>query len=484
MVQLTTAPTAPTAGRAAPSATPLLASFLALAAAHRGAFQQERPYQRAVALALGQLLALGRHTITQLLVALGLGQADWSGFYRLLSTPRVDYDHLTTCLVAETLADVPAAQPYVVALDGVQIPRSSQRMVGTGWLKAPRTPPWKPGIHRAQRFVHLAWLTPVADNGYRRAVPLRWERAFPTKAVPVPEQPARKEWEAGLAALQWLRTTLDTGGRRTQRLLAVADSVYGPAALWASLPERTTLLTRCAKNRALFARPGPYPGRGRRRKYGERAPTPSDWLHEADGWQPTTIHVRGRPIGLTYRVEGPYVVKGAADQPLYLLVVKGVARKNGAVREPTYWLVSAVQDTAAQWVLPFSAAELLAIAWQRWEVEVTHREAKSGFGVGEVQCWNPTSAVLAVQWQVWVYSCLLLVGYRAWGLAPAPTRPLGRWYGGSRRWTLGQLLQALRQEVWELGEFRPVWAWTAPNWAEMEPQLAQLTHAVLGARRI
>jgi hypothetical protein len=31
---------------------------------------------------------------------------------------------------------------------------------------------------------------------------------------------------------------------------------------------------------------------------------------------------------------------------------------------------------------------------------------KSALGLGEKQCWNPTSAVLVVQWSVWVYAII------------------------------------------------------------------------------
>jgi hypothetical protein len=356
-------------------------------------------------------------------------------------------------------------------------------MVGTSWLKAPRTPPWKPGIHRAQRFVHLAWLPPANALGYSRAIPLRLDPALPAKAVRPAEQPAQKEWEVGLAQLGWLRRCLTGHGRADQRILAVADSVYGPAAMWSALPAGVTLLTRCARNRALYALPPACPTRGRPRKYGARAVAPSEWLHVRQGWQQTTVQVRGRAITLTYRSAGPYLVKPAATQPLYLLVVKGVERRTGAVREPTYWLVAAEQDAAGAWVLPCPAPVLLAAAWQRWEVEVAHREAKTGFGVGEAQCWSAVSALLAVQWQMWSYAVVVLAGYRVWGLAPPGAQQSSRWWRGSRRWTLGQIQQALRQELWDLGEFQPVWAWTAPNWTEMEAELTRQTNAVLAIRR-
>jgi hypothetical protein len=464
----------------------LLPILLVLLAAHRPAFRQERPYQRCVALTLGHMCAFSRHTITQLLVSLGLGGVDWSGFYRLFSVPRLGYDRLTTCFLRETLTHVPGEQPYQVGLDGVQIPRSSQRLPGSSWLKAPRTPAWRPGIHRAQRFVHLAWLVPMAAAGYSRAIPLRLEAAFPAKAAQArraPIQSPRLEWEAGRDALVWLRGALDAASRTAQRIVAVADSAYGPAALWMSLPHDTTLLTRCAKNRAFFRLPAPSSGRGRPRCYGTRAPTPQAWLHRPGHWQHVRLTVRGRARGLTYRVCGPYLLKGAATQPVFLLVVKGIARASGARRDPTYWLVSAVQTPTRRWVLPDTPATLLALAWQRWELEVTHREAKTGFGVGEVQCWSPAAAILAVQWQWWVLGMVLLSGYRAWGLGPAPTATLGRWWRGSRRWSLGSLWQALRAELWGRADFQPVWARFTPNWWEMADWITLQTAAVLGARR-
>lgn len=156
------------------------------------------------------------HTITQLLVALGLGSVDWSTFYRLFSVPRLRYDHLTGCFLRETLPHVPADAAHSVGLDGVQIPRSSQRLPGRSWLKAPRTLPWRVGFHRAQRFVHLAWLVPTAAHGYSRAIPLRLETAFPATAARARREPieaARREWEAGRDALVWLRRALVVAGR-------------------------------------------------------------------------------------------------------------------------------------------------------------------------------------------------------------------------------------------------------------------------------
>ncbi|HEY7295383.1 MAG TPA: transposase [Dehalococcoidia bacterium] len=465
-----------------PALSPLVANLQTLLSAHRPAFRQERPYQRGVALVFASLFAFARHTLTQLLLTLGVTN-DWSAWYRLFSTPRLDYDTLTACYLRETLAQIPADGPYVVGLDATQVPRTSRRMPGTGWLKAPGTPPWKVGIHRAQRFLHLAALLPRSASGYSRALPLRWLPAFPATAVPSRTGP-RKEWEAARDALQWLRQQLDVAGRANQWLLAVGDGAYSTADLWASLPGRTSLLARCARNRALYQPPPPPPGRrGRPRRYGDRARTPAQWLAEQDGWQAAPVAVRGRTLPLRYRLEGPFLVRRAPRQPLFLLVVRGVAQaRRWRRREPSFFLVSA-RPAGAGWALPVPAAELLAWAWQRWELEVAHREVKTGLGLGEIQSWNATATELATQWQASVYAVLLLAGIRTWGLTDSPLRPPGRWWGGAGRWSLATLWRGYRQALWGSGELRALCTATGADWWTKADQFASLANAVAAAQR-
>jgi len=340
-------------------------------------------------------------------------------------------------------------------------------MPGTSWLKHPQTPPFKPGIHRAQRFVELDLLP-----------------ALPAKAVPVPGYPPQREWAAGLAEVAWLRRELDAAGQAEQPVLALGDGAYSGQGAWQALAEGVTLLARCPRNRALFRLPPPYPGRGRPRLYGERAPRPDAWLAEGAGWARTELAVRGRTIPVGYRVEGPYVVRGAPERPLFLLVVRGSDPRRGRRRrEPAFWLVGTAPDGAGGWRLPWSAERLLAWAWQRWEAEVAHREAKTGFGLGEPQCWGPRSAVLAVQWVAWLYALVVLAGLRVRGQERGPPPPPGRWWRGSGRWSLAQLWSAVRAEVWELGDFRPGWSRSTGRWDEMLDWLALRTNALRGASR-
>jgi hypothetical protein len=474
MLKDTMAPASPPAG------SPLLREVWPLLAAHRPAVRQRRCFARLRALVLGHLDlgAAPRPPLTQVLRALGLVDADWSAFYRLFSRPRLDYGVLTRCFVRATLADMPPERPYVTVVDGVQVPRSSRTMPGTSWLHAPRTPPFQRGIHRAQRFLHLATLLP-RRNGYSRALPLRVVPAFPPKAVPGAAAP-QTEWQAAQAELQRLRTELDAAGRREQGVLTLGDGSFDVVQVWRSLPARTALLVRTAANRVLYALPPlppATPSRGRPRCYGERAPTPQTWLHVRGGWQRTTLRVRGRDIPLRYRVEGPFVRERAPRQPLFLLVVKGMDQARGRHsrrRQPAFWLVSAVQQADGQWTLPLPAPEVLAWAWQRWEVEVSHRELKHTWGLGAMQCWHPLASVRSVQVRAWMYAVCVLAGYRAWGYDRHPRRPTGLWWRGAWRWSLSTLWQAYTQALHQHRDFAPGRAGIPGTWAEKETWLHHL----------
>jgi hypothetical protein len=452
---------------------PLVQEWWGLLLAHRSAVGQQRVFDRLCALVLGQLCTVLRHTITQALLAVGLVDADPSAFYRLLGRARVEYDGLTRCLVRQTLAQMPADGPYAVVVDGLQIPRSSRRMPGTAWLKCPRTPPWKPGSHRAQFFVHLAALLP-RWHGYSRALPLRLDPAFPPEAVPGAATP-QTEAQVAVRHLAWLRRELDAAGRAEQGMLAPGDTHYDTLALWRDLPERTVLLARSAANRVLYALPPA--GARRNRRYGARAPRPDAWLAQRKGWHHTTIEVRGRALPVRYRVLGPYVRRGAPLRPVFLLVVGGIAQARGRHRrrrEPSFWLVNAVQDAAGQWVLPLPVEALLAWAWQRWEVEVCHREMKSGFGVGQSQCWSAAATVRAVQVQAWSYALCVLAGYRAWGYDRHPRHARGVWWAGAPRWSLAALWRGYQQAFARAPLRHPRRSAPRGTWAETQAWLHQL----------
>jgi hypothetical protein len=465
---------------------PLLERVVELLQAHREVFRQERPYRRAMGLMFGELFSFARHTVTQGMLALGITEGDWSGFYRLFSRKRFDEEQLANCLLKETLAHVAEEEPYSVAIDGTALHRSSLKMPGTSWLKDSRFSAFRPGIHRAQRFLHGAWLTPL-KAGFSRAIPLRFLPAFPPKAIPS-EAPSQREWEAGLTFLKWVRSRLDAAGRTGQTILALADGGFDVLEMWRGLPRQVVLITRTARNRALYNLPQveAHPGPGRPPSYGTPAKKPGEWLHAGlRHWPKQTVEVRGKSIEMRYQVLGPFVREGLPERPLFLIVVKGIHRLvhgHFQHKQPSFYLVSAVLGQN-QWVLPFSIPLVLSWIWQRWEIEVAHREMKSGLGIGEMQCWNRRSAILSVQWSVWVYAILLLAGYRTWGLLDGPSTP-ANWWPGAKRWSITTLWRSFRADLWGTVEFRALWPSSRDNWWIIDTWLGSLDNAAAAAARI
>jgi DDE superfamily endonuclease len=469
-----------------PAPRPLAAVWFALLAAYRPVVRQERVFVRLVLLSVGSVLALGRHTLSQVLVGLGVGDRDWTAWYRLFNRGRIDLLAMQTTLVAQFVAEVAPDGPIAVGVDGTQLPRTSRRLPGCGYAVQVRTPKWRRGIHLAQRFVGISGLLPRSASGESRAIPLRWLPLRTAKTTPIGAAPERSEGAGALELLGWLRERLDAAGRAAQPLVALGDGAYATAGVLGGLPARTVLFARCAKNRALYAVPGWRAGRGRQRRYGERGPTPTQTLHQAGGWRRYRFPVRGRTVTLTATATGPWLVRGAPFAPVLLVVVKGVERGRGTTRrqrDPQFFLTSVVMTSEDEWHLPVPLADLLAWAWQRWEVEVMHRELKSSFGVGEPQAFSDRGAASVVPWLVWVYALLVLAGYRAWGYAPPPGTDRGCWWR-PRRWSLGRLLQTARADLWALGEFQPVWRQTPDDWGEMHAWTATLLPSVLGGRRL
>ncbi len=469
-----------------PRPTSLAAIWFALLAAYRPVVRQERVFVRLVHLSVGGVLALGRHTLSQLLVALGVGDQDWTAWYRLFSRGRINLLAVQETLVAQVAAELPADGPIVVGVDTTQLPRTSRRMPGCGYTVQARTPKWRRGIHLAQRFVGISLLLPRSASGESRAVPLRWRLLRTAKTTPMGNEPERTESQGAVDLVVWVRACLDAAGRPDQPLVVLGDGAYSNAGVLRGLPARSALCARCAKNRALWQVPSYRPGRGRPRRYGERGPTPIETLHAETGWQDYRFAVRGREVTVTAKATGPWVVRGAPFHPVLLVAVKGVDRGTGTTRrqrDPQFFLTSVAMRSEDEWCLAVPLAELLAWAWQRWEVEVMHRELKSGFGVGEQQAFSQTGAASVIPWLVWVYGLVVLAGYRAWGYAPPPGPDRGTWWR-PRRWSVGRLLQELRAELWQAGDFGPVGRRSADTWGEITAWMATQFPTVLGCRRL
>jgi hypothetical protein len=336
----------------------LLKNFFDLLGEYRPLLKQKRTYLRLVQLVFGEIFVFARHTISQIIMALGRNEEDWTAWYRLFSRERFPYTDFRDLLLRQVLTKYGDGDLFVVAGDSTQTPRSSRKMEGSGWLRNMRTPPFMVGIHAAQRWFHGAVLLPE-ERSYSRALPLFWQPAFTAKSQPKAHEPC-KEWEAALQFLNWLKGQFAQLGREQQPLLMVADGAYDHLKLWQHLPAGVILLARSAKNRVLYHLPpaANKSGRGRKPLYGQRAKSPQELWREKKGWRKVEIKVRGKLRHLQYRLQAPVLRKGAANTPLILMIVRG-KNNTHTRREPLPFLVNAIQNENRDWVLPLPIETLL-----------------------------------------------------------------------------------------------------------------------------
>jgi hypothetical protein len=110
-------------------------------------------------------------------------------------------------------------------------------------------------------------------------------------------------------------------------------------------------------------------------------------------------------------------------------------------RDPAYLLTTDLRSSLKQ---------LLQIYFDRWQIEVNHREEKDTLGVGEAQLWNvmavPKQPVLSVA----SYSALLLASLQAFGAERGAAYPeLPKWRRHARRPSCLDLITLLRKEITE-----------------------------------
>ena len=108
-------------------------------------------------------------------------------------------------------------------------------------------------------------------------------------------------------------------------------------------------------------------------------------------------------------------------------------------RDPAYLLTTDLTSSLKQ---------LLQIYFDRWQIEVNHREEKDTLGVGQAQLWNATSVPKQPVLAVAAYSALLLASLEAFGPGRGNAyAELPKWRRNARRPSCLDLITLLRKEV-------------------------------------
>jgi len=448
----------------------LLACFLDIVADWEALFPQPRSYLRAVRQALGVLICLGRRTLSRIIWTNGGQHKDWRADYFLFSRCRWDAAQLFTPIVQRALAWCPGR--YIgIAVDDTRLHKTGRCIRQAFYQRDPLSPPFHVNLMFGLRFLQAAVLVPVfrlAKVG-TRALPIAFEEVSvvqhphrklpPRPASPAPPgaplSPLELEWKQYRAAqkihnlstrfvdlMRRLRVTFDACGAARKILLLAVDGSFCNRTVFTTVVRGVELIARARKDIRLCWRAED----GSRRFYGVQKFTPEQVRRDdSRPWQATTVFYGGKRRKVEYKqVDGVFWQGGARRRPLRLLVVRPTRYRKAKsrrwyYRQPAYLLTTVVQGTVRQ---------LLQIYFDRWQIEVNHREEKDTLGVGQAQLRNVIAVPKQPAFAVASYSALLLASLQAFGAERGRAyAALPKWRRHAARPSALDLITLLRKEM-------------------------------------
>jgi hypothetical protein len=437
----------------------LLQTLLKLIEGWDFVFPQERSRQRARAMAFGILCGVGKRTITRAISFHGNTHKDWSADYRVFSRSPWEPRGLFHPILEHAIKSH-ALDRIIVSIDDTRIWRTGKHVPETQWHRDPLGPPFQPNLRWGLRFLQASVVLPLYQKDQEsssRAIPIRWEMA------PVVKKPGHKATEDELkiyqqekkkfnlsvqfvALVKELRQRLNTTGHQAKPLIAVVDASYCNRTVFSQdwKEQNVSVVARTRKDIILCKR-----ARDGRRFYGKTKFTPEQ-IRRRSGlarWQIEKIFHGGCYREVRYKeMTKVYWQGGAKKREVRVFVIAPVGyrtSKNGRkyYRKPAYLVTTD---------LVTSAAVLLQGYFDRWGIEVNHRDEKEILGVGQAQVWNEKSVRKVPALLVAMYSWLLLAGLDCYG----PTRTkvyeaLPKWRRKAKRPSCLDLVTLLRRQLAE-----------------------------------
>ena len=423
-------------------------------------FPQARSQQRALALAFGLLCGVGKRTLTRAISFQGNTQKDWSADYKVFSRSPWPPQALFHPILEQAIQDHQLSR-IVLRTDDTRLWRNGKHIPQAQWHRDPLGPPFQTNLRWGHRFLQTSLILPLyAQDGESssRSIPVRFELAPVVKkpgakASQTEHQAYRRLKKKKNLSVQFvthaleLRQHLNQTGHADKPMVSVVDgsfcnrTVFGQD--WSGL--NVSVVARCRKDIVLCKR---APGKGPR-FYGKTKFTPQQVRRRESlaPWQTAPIFHGGAAREVRFKeLLKVYWQGGAKKQALRLLVVAPVGyriSKKGRkyYRQPAYLLTAD---------LTTPAAVLLQDYFDRWGIEVNHRDEKEILGVGEAQVWNEQSVNKVPALLVAMYSWLLLGGLACYG--PKRTEvyaPLPKWRRAAKRPSCLDLVTLLRKQLAE-----------------------------------
>lgn len=427
----------------------------------RPCFPQARTFERARAMAFGQLVTYGRHTISRMLCSKNEHHQDWSADYKLFSRCEWSQAGLAFNVLKEGVSHSHWNQKVIVtAMDDTARKKTGKKIAAVRTLRDPMSLPYHVNLMKAIRFVQVSLIiTPEADLSLSRAIPIYFEEAAPVAKPRANEsKQAHEQYKEhqktdnlslrGHRAILNIRQQIDQLDDGKERLLLDAvDGSYCNRNHLRGLPSNVISVARTRKDIKLFCPADKVNPTGRHRIYGDRLPTPEQIRQDdAYPWQTARVFGAGKYHDVRYKTVAPVLwQKGTGDMPMRLIIIAPLRYRRKKYskllyRQPAYLLIPNVE-------LPISL--LIQCYFFRWDIEVNHRDEKSLLGIGDAQVRAEKSVACQPQFAVLVNSLLTLASIRAYGAERTEDYlELPRWRKATkRRPSMLDIIAQFRREI-------------------------------------
>jgi len=410
------------------------------------------------------LVCLGRHTITGMLTTCGRQFEDWSADYRLFSRERFDPAGIFQVCRQEIAAKLPAQAPFIASMDDTLLRKTGLKIPGVSWRRDPLGPPFQTNLVRAQRYLQLSAALPSQHEAAPgRMVPIQFSHA------PSVKKPGKKATEdqirqykdakrkqnlslQGNLQIHALRKNLNTDDPENKRpLWVLVDGSFTNRNVLNNMPDNTVMIGRIRLDTKLhlpLEAKNDRSGAGRKRWYGERAPTPDQARKDnAIPWQTVSVFAAGKMHSMKIKTLSPvYWRITGHDRPLRVIIIAPLAyrlRKSSHLlyRNPAYLMVTDPNISVEDAVKAYLA---------RWDIESNFRDEKQLVGVGQAQVRSASAVDLAPALTVAAYSLLLLAGANVYGVNGLPDAlPPPKWSKNKKlRASTSDLISQLRYDLW------------------------------------
>ena len=435
----------------------LLEELLVLLSNWQRVFRQERSFQRALRLALAHILTPGQRLLSRLIATSGRQDRDWTADYKLFNRSPWQVDPLFFPAIERCVEHCKEQSHLVVAGDFTHLVKSGKHIANVSCMRDPMSPPYHVNLIQGLRFFQLAAILPLYRQGDQTSPPRSVPVCF--SEVPVLKKPGRKATvqqrlayqaayksrpasQKALQQIKTLRSQFDLAGAYDKTLIAALDGSFCNGVFLREELDRIELLCRCRKDARLrLAAP-----KGQHRFYAAESFTPEQIRQDPNvAWQQCEIYHGGAWRSVRFKeLPSLYWPTGAKRRPLRLLVIAPIPYRNhkeGRIlyRQPAYLLTTDLSSPANV---------LIQAYFDRWQIEVNHREEKTTFGVGQAQVRNPLSVPRQPAFSVALYAMLLLAALQAYG--PQRTSAylsLPKWRRNAKRPSCLDIISQLRLEM-------------------------------------